>query len=93
MRFKDLGFESPSLESVFLVKDFPEVFSDDLFRIPPEWEIDFGIVLLSDIQPISTPSYRMAPAELKELKSQLKDFLDKVLFNQEYLHWVLQYYL
>ena len=44
------------------------VFPDDLPGIPPEREIDFGIDLLTDIQPISIPPYRMASAELKELK-------------------------
>ena len=55
------------------MKDFPEIFLDDLTRIPPKREIDFGIDLLSDTKPISIPPYRMAPAELKELKLQLKD--------------------
>ncbi|WMV18580.1 hypothetical protein MTR67_011965 [Solanum verrucosum] len=45
--------------------------------IPPEWEINFVIDTLPDIQPISIPPYKMAPAELKELKEKLKDLLDK----------------
>ena len=45
--------------------------------IPPEREIEFGIDLLPDTQPISISPYRMAPAEFKELKEQLKDLLDK----------------
>ena len=43
----------------------------------PKGESTFGIVLLQDTQPISIPSYRMAPAELMELKEKLKDLLDK----------------
>ena len=39
--------------------------------------IDFGIDLFPDKNPISIPPYRMAPNELKELKLQLKDLLDK----------------
>ena len=72
-----LESEVPSIESVPVVREFTEVFPDDLHGIPPEWEIDFGINLLSDTQPISIPPYRMAPIELKELKAQLKDLLDK----------------
>ncbi|XP_070049519.1 uncharacterized protein [Nicotiana tomentosiformis] len=45
--------------------------------IPAEREIDFAIDLLPDAQPISIPPYRMAPTELRELKEQLKDLLDK----------------
>ena len=54
-----------------------EVFPNGLLGIPPEREIDFGIDLLPDINPISIPLYRMASAESKELKAQLKDLLDK----------------
>ena len=56
-----------------MVREFPEVFPDDLSEIPPKREIDFGIDLLSDTQPISIPFYQMSPAELKEIKAQLKD--------------------
>ncbi|WMV41161.1 hypothetical protein MTR67_034546 [Solanum verrucosum] len=73
----DVESKVPSLESVPVVSLFPEVFPDDLPDIPPEREIDFGIDLLPDTQPISIPPYRMAPAELKELKEQLKDLLNK----------------
>ena len=44
-------------------------------------EIDYGIDLLLDTQPISIPPYRMSPVELKELKEQLKDLLDKVFIK------------
>ena len=45
--------------------------------MPTEREIDFGIDILPDTQPISIHPYIMAPAEHKELKEQLKDLLDK----------------
>ena len=60
-----LASEVPLLESVPVVKEFQDVFPSDLPRIPSEWEIDFGIDLLPDTQPISIPPNRMAPAELK----------------------------
>ncbi|WMV50937.1 hypothetical protein MTR67_044322 [Solanum verrucosum] len=66
---------------------FPEVFPEDLPGVPPEREIDFGIDLLPDTQPISIPPYRMAPAELKELKEQLKDFLDKGFIRPSISPW------
>ncbi|XP_070005644.1 uncharacterized protein [Nicotiana sylvestris] len=40
----------------------------ELLRIPPDREIDFGIDVMPSTQPIYIPPYRMAPAELKELK-------------------------
>ncbi|KAH0765186.1 hypothetical protein KY285_001057 [Solanum tuberosum] len=74
---RDVDSETPPLESVPIVNEFEEVFLDDLPGIPLEREIDFGIDLLLDMQHISIPPYRMAPEELKELKKQLKDMLDK----------------
>ena len=58
------------------MREFLEVFPNDLPGNPPKREIDFGIYLLQDTNLISIPSYRMDPTELKELKAQLKDLLD-----------------
>ncbi|XP_075087713.1 uncharacterized protein LOC142169710 [Nicotiana tabacum] len=69
--------DPPALQSVPVVREFPEVFPDDLPGLPPERIIDFGIDLMPGTQPISIPPYRMAPAELNELREQLKDLLDK----------------
>ena len=73
VRVQDLDSEVPPIESVHVVSEFLDVFPNDLPGIPPKWEIDFGIDLLSDMNPISIPPYRMAPAKLKELRAQLKD--------------------
>ncbi|XP_070050290.1 uncharacterized protein [Nicotiana tomentosiformis] len=53
---------TPTIDSV------PDVFLTDLLGMPPDWDIDFGIVLVPGTQPISIPMYCKAPAELKELK-------------------------
>ena len=52
----------------------------DIHRVPglpPEREIDFPIDLVPGTAPISLPPYRMAPAELKELKTQLQELVDR----------------
>ncbi|XP_070004110.1 uncharacterized protein [Nicotiana sylvestris] len=72
VRVKDADAQIPTLQSVQIVNAFLEVFPEDLPRIPPDREIDFGIDLLPGTKPLSIPPYRMAPAELKELKVQLK---------------------
>ncbi|WMV09562.1 hypothetical protein MTR67_002947 [Solanum verrucosum] len=73
----DPWFVGLTISEVPVVNEFPEVFPDDLPGVPPKREINFGIDLLPDTEPIFIPPYRMAPAELKELKEQLKDLLDK----------------
>ncbi|KAH0682664.1 hypothetical protein KY289_020416 [Solanum tuberosum] len=65
-----------------------KVFLEDLPRVPPERKIDFGIDLFPDTQPIYIPPYRMAPAELKELKNKLKDLLDKGFIRPSISPWV-----
>ena len=67
---KDSSSRTPTLETVPVVCEFPEVFPKDLPRVPPKREINFGIDLLPDTQPIFIPPYRMSQAELKELKEQ-----------------------
>ncbi|XP_070014201.1 uncharacterized protein [Nicotiana sylvestris] len=56
--------EPPTLQSVPVVREFPEVFSDDLLGLPSERIIDFGIDLMPGTRPISIPPYRMAPENL-----------------------------
>ena len=87
VQVRDENSETPSIESVSVVNEFLDVFPEDLPGIPPEREIEFGIDLLPDTQPISIPPYRMAPAELKELKEQLKDLLEKGFIRPSISPW------
>ena len=45
--------------------------------MPPDREIEFGIDVFPNTQPIFIPPYRLAPTELKEMKEKLQDLLDK----------------
>ena len=74
--FTYLGSKNPHIVLVPVVWKFPEVFTYDLPRIPPEREINFGIDLLLETNPISIPPYRITQDEFKELRSQFKDLLD-----------------
>ncbi|XP_071924809.1 uncharacterized protein [Coffea arabica] len=65
------------LEDVPVVREFPDVFPEELKTLPPEREVEFKIDLVLGTAPISKTPYRMAPAELKELKIQLQDLLEK----------------
>ena len=65
------------LENILVVKDFSDVFPEELLGIPPEREVDLSIEILLGTTPTSRAPYRMAPNELKELKIQLQELLDK----------------
>ena len=65
---KDDTIQVPSIESVSIVREFLDVIRAGLLSIPPDRDIDFCIDLEPGTRPISIPPYRMAPAELRELK-------------------------
>ncbi|KAJ3679581.1 hypothetical protein LUZ60_017592 [Juncus effusus] len=63
------------LKDIPVVCEFPGVFPDELPGLPPDRVVEFAINLAPGIGPISRAPYRMAPVELKELKSQLDELL------------------
>ncbi|KAL0541244.1 hypothetical protein IC582_021286 [Cucumis melo] len=76
-----------SLSSEPVVRDYLDVFPEELPGLPPHREIEFAIELESGTVPISRASYRMALAELKELKVQLREFLDKGFIRPSVSPW------
>ncbi|KAA0064121.1 pol protein [Cucumis melo var. makuwa] len=76
-----------SLSSEPVVRDYLDVFPEELPGLPPHREIEFAIELEPGTVPISRAPYRMAPAELKELKVQLQELLDKGFIRPSVLPW------
>ncbi|GKC79099.1 putative reverse transcriptase domain-containing protein, partial [Tanacetum coccineum] len=64
-------------EEIVVVRDFLEVFPDDLSGLPPIWEIKFQIELTLGATPVVKSLYRLAHSELEELSGQLKELQDK----------------
>ncbi|GKB76094.1 hypothetical protein Tco_0942989 [Tanacetum coccineum] len=56
-------------EEIVVVKDFPEIFSDDLSGLPPVWKIEFWIDLIPRATAVAKSPYCLAPSELEELSS------------------------
>ncbi|KAI3774308.1 hypothetical protein L1987_48858 [Smallanthus sonchifolius] len=69
----DVKMKGMELDQVPIVKEFQEVFPDDLPSAPPEREIKFKIDLIPDTKPVAKAPYRLAPTEMKELMSQLQE--------------------
>ncbi|KAL0539804.1 hypothetical protein IC582_024025 [Cucumis melo] len=76
-----------SLSSEPVVRDYPHVFPEELPGLPPHREIEFAIELEPGTVPISRAPYRMAPTELKELKVQLQELLDKGFIRPSVSPW------
>ena len=65
------------LEKIPIVREFLDVFPEELPGIPLEREVDLSIEIVLGTALVSRAPYRMAPAELKELKVQLQERLNK----------------
>ncbi|GKC73338.1 hypothetical protein Tco_1119221, partial [Tanacetum coccineum] len=59
------------LEDTLVVREFPEVFLEDLPRLPPVRQVEFQINLIPRAAPVARAPYRLAPSEMQELSDQL----------------------
>nr|GEX97318.1 putative reverse transcriptase domain-containing protein [Tanacetum cinerariifolium] len=65
------------IEDVPVIRDFPEVFPDDLLGLPPPRQVEFPIDLAPGAAPVARAPYRLAPSEMKELAKQLQELSEK----------------
>ncbi|KAM1798221.1 hypothetical protein ACFX12_032316 [Malus domestica] len=83
-----LNDDAPSsVEDVRVVRYFSDVFPKDLPGLPPDREVEFVIDLLPCMNPISLTPYRMALAELRELKVQLQELVNKGFIQPSTSPW------
>ena len=60
-----------SIGEVPILREFPNVFPEDLPGVPPERQVEFRIDLVLGAAPIAKAPYRLAPPDMHELSSQL----------------------
>jgi hypothetical protein len=75
------------VERIPVVRDYPDVFPDELPGMPPDRDIEFAMELQPGTAPIFKRSYRMPPTELAELKKQLQELLDKGFIRPSTSPW------
>ena len=83
----ETGKEGTTLDEIPVIREFPDVFPDDIAGLPLEREVEFTIDLIPGTEPISIPPYRMALAELRELKAQLEELLSKAFIRPSISPW------
>ena len=76
-----------SILDIPTVCDYPDVFLGELPGLPPLREIKFAIDVVQGATPASITLYRMAPVELKELKLQLQELLEKGFIRPSVSPW------
>ena len=77
----------PSVSDIPIVSDFPDVFPEELLGLPPHKEIEFAIDVVPGATTASITPYRMTPLELKELKLQLQEKLEKGFIQPSVSPW------
>ncbi|GJW46884.1 hypothetical protein Tco_0078530 [Tanacetum coccineum] len=65
------------LKDIPVVREFPEVFLEDLPGLPPVHEVEFQIDLIPGAVPVARTPYRLAPSEMQELSNQLQELADR----------------
>ncbi|GJU86740.1 putative reverse transcriptase domain-containing protein [Tanacetum coccineum] len=71
IRVMEKKADKKRLEDILVVKEFPDVFSEDLPGIPPIRQVEFQINLIFGAAPVARTPYRLAPSEMQELSNQL----------------------
>ena len=77
----------PSIETVPVVCDFPDVFPEELPGMPPDRAVEFVIELEPGTAPISKYPYKIAPPELKLLKEQIDMYMEKGYIQPSSYAW------
>ncbi|GKF37578.1 hypothetical protein Tco_0114336 [Tanacetum coccineum] len=77
MKEEEIEIPKRRIEDMPVVRDFSEVFPEDLPGLPPTRQVEFHIELIPGAAPVSCAPYRLTPAEMKELAEQLKELSEK----------------
>ncbi|GKB79674.1 putative reverse transcriptase domain-containing protein [Tanacetum coccineum] len=74
---KNEKVDEPKISDISVVREFVEVFPDDLKGLPPQLQVEFRIELIPGATLVAKSPYRLAPSEMQELSEQLKELQDK----------------
>ncbi|GJU68514.1 putative reverse transcriptase domain-containing protein [Tanacetum coccineum] len=79
--------DEPELSDIPIVRDFIDVFSEDLSGLPPQRKVEFRIDLIPGATPVAESPYRLAPSEMKELSKQLQELQDEGFIRPSHSPW------
>ena len=83
----DAKLEKKGVTDVDVVREFPDVFLEDLPGLQPERQVEFHIDLTPRATPIARTPDRLAPTEMKEMMSQLQELLEKGFIRPSSSPW------
>nr|GFC10423.1 putative reverse transcriptase domain-containing protein [Tanacetum cinerariifolium] len=86
-QLKTMKVNKWKLEDIPVVREFPDVFLEDLSSLPPSREVEFRIDLIHGAIRVAKSPYRLAPTEMQELANQLKELQDKGFIRPSSSPW------
>ncbi|GKA84257.1 putative reverse transcriptase domain-containing protein [Tanacetum coccineum] len=79
--------DEPKMGDIFVVRDFVDVFSEDLLGLPPQRQVEFRIDLIPRATPVAKSPYRLVPLEMQALSGQLQELQDKGFIRPSHSPW------
>ncbi|GJW97185.1 putative reverse transcriptase domain-containing protein [Tanacetum coccineum] len=79
--------DEPELSDIPVVRDFIDVFLEDLSGLPPQRQVEFRIDLIPGATPVAKSPYRLAPSKMQELSEQLQELQDKGFIRPSHSPW------
>ncbi|KAM0059597.1 putative nucleotidyltransferase, Ribonuclease H [Helianthus debilis subsp. tardiflorus] len=77
----------PKIDDLPVISEYPEVFPEELPGLPPDRQVEFRIDIIPGAAPIARAPYRLAPTEMKELRTQLDELLAKGFIRPSSSPW------
>ncbi|GJY03680.1 putative nucleotidyltransferase, ribonuclease H [Tanacetum coccineum] len=79
--------DEKKLEDITVVKEFPEVFPENLHGLPPVHQVEFQIDLIPKAAPVARAPYRLVPSEIQLLSNQLQELTDRGFIRPSASPW------
>ncbi|GJS44078.1 putative reverse transcriptase domain-containing protein [Tanacetum coccineum] len=87
IRVMEKKSDEKRLEDIPVVKEFLDVFPEDLPGLPPVRQVEFQIDLIPGAAPVALTPYRLAPLEMQELSNQLQELADRGFIRPSTSPW------
>ncbi|GJZ74670.1 hypothetical protein Tco_0639135 [Tanacetum coccineum] len=79
--------DEKQLEDISVVREFLDVFPEELPGLPPVRQVEFQIDLILGAAPVARAPYRLAPSEIQELSNQLQVLVDRGFIRPSTSPW------
>nr|GEY91911.1 putative reverse transcriptase domain-containing protein [Tanacetum cinerariifolium] len=79
--------DEPRISDITVVRDFTNVFREDLSGLPPQRQVEFRIDLALGATPVVKSPYRLTPSEMQELSGKLQELQNKGFIRPSHSPW------